>query len=535
MKVLCVDNLKDHQQGMKDSVSKLGHKAHCCNGAAAKALTAEQALTYDVALLDQNLEDNITGEEVGRALRSKNPHIFLMMLTAYGSVERAVQAMQVDGFNSYLTKPSNEELLRKAMLSAEKAVGFLRLTDAELFQQIRSKGIPLIGAHDAFVAVVKKAMTVASSTAGVLLLGESGTGKELFAKIIHKFSDKHAQPLVSINCPAIPETLLESELFGHEKGAFTGALARKTGRVEAADNGTLFLDEIADMSSPLQAKMLRFLQDGSFNRVGGTTELRVTVRLIAATNANLLDKITKSEFREDLYHRLNVIQIKLPPLRERASDIPILAEHFLRKFASQQGGKPRSIESEAMTALMRHTWRGNVRALENAIREAAILAKTKDAIAVGDLRFDNSQAVATRVSGSVASFQDHSGLADPAALRRLCEEIERTGGKCIQNSSDVLLKTHGAAMLKDVLALFYVHYKEKNDQQHFDLLFGCMSAARPSVEIKHDLLRFSKDQATKAVFTPKSGTKNYGMRDLEADGKALRQRGIALSEWLPLA
>lgn len=535
MKVLCVDNLKDHQQGMKDSVSKLGHKAHCCNGATAKALTAEDALTYDVALLDQNLEDNITGEEVGRVLRSKNPHIFLMMLTAYGSVERAVQAMQEHGFNSYLTKPSNEELLRRAMLSAEKAVGFLRLSDAELFQQIRSKGIPLIGAHDAFVSAVRKAMNVASSTAGVLLLGESGTGKELFAKIIHGFSDKHAKILVSINCPAIPDTLLESELFGHEKGAFTGAHTQKPGRVEAADNGTLFLDEIADMSSPLQAKMLRFLQDGSFTRVGGGTELRVSVRLIAATNANLLEKIAKNQFREDLYHRLNVIQIKLPPLRERASDIPILAEHFLRKFASQQGGKPRSIESRAMAALMRHTWRGNVRALENAIREATILAKSKDAITVSDLRFDDSEASATRVSGAVAMSPDNVGLVEPDALRRLCEEIERTSGKCIQNSSEFLLKTHGAAMLKDVLALFYLHYKEKHDQQRFDLLFGCMSATRPSVEIKHDLLRFSKDQATKTVFTPKSGTKNYGVRDLEADGKALRQRGIALSDWLSLA
>jgi transcriptional regulator with PAS, ATPase and Fis domain len=215
--------------------------------------------------------------------------------------------------------------------------------------------------------------TVAPTDARVLVLGESGTGKELVAGAIHSLSRRRSASYVRINCAAIPETLLESELFGHEKGAFTGALKQKPGRVEEADGGTIFLDEIADMSRPLQAKLLRFLEDGSFTRVGGTQELRVNIRLIAATNRDIVQAIREDDFREDLFHRLNVVQFRLPPLRERGDDISLLAEHFLKHFNAGMNRPVKGISSAARQLLSAHHWPGNVRELKNAIERALIL------------------------------------------------------------------------------------------------------------------------------------------------------------------
>jgi transcriptional regulator with PAS, ATPase and Fis domain len=215
--------------------------------------------------------------------------------------------------------------------------------------------------------------TVAPTDARVLVLGESGTGKELVAGAVHCLSGRHQESYVRINCAAIPETLLESELFGHERGAFTGALKQKAGRVEEADGGSIFLDEIADMSRPLQAKLLRFLEDGSFTRVGGTQELRVDVRLIAATNRDIIEAIRQNEFREDLFHRLNVVQFRLPPLRERGQDVLVLAEHFLKQFAPAVKKPPKKISRAAQQKLASHHWPGNVRELRNVIERALIL------------------------------------------------------------------------------------------------------------------------------------------------------------------
>jgi transcriptional regulator with PAS, ATPase and Fis domain len=220
--------------------------------------------------------------------------------------------------------------------------------------------------------------TVAASDARVLVLGESGTGKELVAGALHSLSNRRKNNYVRINCAAIPETLLESELFGHEKGAFTGALKQKPGRVEEADGGSLFLDEIADMSKPLQAKLLRFLEDGSFTRVGGTQELRVNVRLFAATNRDIVQAIREDQFREDLFHRLNVVQIRLPPLRERGEDILLLAEHFLKSFGVSMNKVTRNISRAARQKLMSHHWPGNVRELRNVIERALILETSRE-------------------------------------------------------------------------------------------------------------------------------------------------------------
>jgi len=216
-------------------------------------------------------------------------------------------------------------------------------------------------------------MTVAPTDARVLILGESGTGKELVAGALHCLSERRQASYVRINCAAIPETLLESELFGHEKGAFTGALKQKAGRVEEADGGSIFLDEIADMSRPLQAKLLRFLEDGTFTRVGGTQELRVDVRLIAATNRDIIEAIRQNEFREDLFHRLNVVQFRLPPLRDRHQDVLVLAEHFLKHFGQSMKKPARKISRAAQQKLLSHHWPGNVRELRNVIERALIL------------------------------------------------------------------------------------------------------------------------------------------------------------------
>jgi transcriptional regulator with PAS, ATPase and Fis domain len=212
----------------------------------------------------------------------------------------------------------------------------------------------------------------------VLVLGESGTGKELVAGALHSLSQRNEASYVRINCAAIPETLLESELFGHEKGAFTGALKQKLGRVEEADGGTIFLDEIADMSRPLQAKLLRFLEDGTFMRVGGTQELRVNVRLIAATNRDIIEAIRQDQFREDLFHRLNVVQLRLPPLRERGDDVSLLADHFLRSFGVSMNKNTRTISRAARQKLLSHHWPGNVRELRNVIERALILETTSE-------------------------------------------------------------------------------------------------------------------------------------------------------------
>ena len=216
--------------------------------------------------------------------------------------------------------------------------------------------------------------TVAPTNATVLILGESGTGKELIAGALHSLSARAKQPYVRINCAAIPETLLESELFGHEKGAFTGAVKQKLGRVEEADGGTIFLDEIGDMSRSLQAKLLRFLEDGSFTRVGGNEELKVNVRLLAATNRDIIQAIRDNHFREDLYHRLNVVQFRPPPLRERGQDVCLLAEHFLKQFCAAIGKPVMTLAKPAATKLLAHHWPGNVRELRNVIERAVILA-----------------------------------------------------------------------------------------------------------------------------------------------------------------
>ncbi|HTA95666.1 MAG TPA: sigma-54 dependent transcriptional regulator, partial [Verrucomicrobiae bacterium] len=306
------------------------------------------------------------------------PDLPALMLTAYATPKLAVEAIKA-GAIDYLAKPfAPEELLHAVARCGERH----RLLRENAALRSRANEIftldQIVGESEKIRELRKLIQTVAPTEARVLILGESGTGKELVAGALHSLSKRRDASYVRINCAAIPETLLESELFGHEKGAFTGALKQKLGRVEEADGGTIFLDEIADMSKPLQAKLLRFLEDGSFTRVGGTQELRVKVRLIAATNRDITQAITSGDFREDLFHRLNVVQFNLPPLRTRGEDVLLLAGHFLKLFRAKMNKSVNSLAPAARQKLLSHHWPGKVRELRNAIERALILETARE-------------------------------------------------------------------------------------------------------------------------------------------------------------
>ncbi len=343
--------------------------------------SAEEALTalahddFLMVITDARLGGMSGYDFLGRA-RAQWPDLPLLMITAYATPKLAVEAIKA-GAMDYLAKPfAPEELLHAVSRCAERhrllqENATLRARASETFRLEH-----IVGDSPKIRELRQLIQTVAPTDARVLVLGESGTGKELVAGSLHSLSKRRKENYVRINCAAIPETLLESELFGHEKGAFTGALRQKPGRVEEADGGTIFLDEIADMSRPLQAKLLRFLEDGSFTRVGGTQELRVNVRLIAATNRDIVKAIREDQFREDLFHRLNVVQMRLPPLRDRGDDVVLLADYFLHSFGVSLNKATRAISRAARVKLMTHRWPGNVRELRNVIERAMILEMT---------------------------------------------------------------------------------------------------------------------------------------------------------------
>jgi DNA-binding NtrC family response regulator len=300
------------------------------------------------------------------------------MISAVTEIETAVQAMKHGAYH-YVTKDFDYDQLRSLVRHASERQDLNRqvLTlSAQVADQTEREFV--VGPSRVNRDIVDLVNKIAKLSATVLILGESGTGKELVAGALHHLSRRSQAHYIRINCAAIPETLLESELFGHEKGAFTGALKQKQGRVEEADGGTIFLDEIADMSRPLQAKLLRFLEDGSFTRVGGTDELRVNVRLLAATNRDIVQAIHAGQFREDLFHRLNVVQIRLPALRERGEDVNLLANHFVKVLGPGMNKAVRAVSDDARQKLLFHRWPGNVRELKNVVERALILERTKE-------------------------------------------------------------------------------------------------------------------------------------------------------------
>ncbi|MDI7247987.1 MAG: sigma-54 dependent transcriptional regulator [Bacillota bacterium] len=318
----------------------------------------------------------IGGMEVLEEARRSLPDTPVVVITGYSTVQNAVEAMKAGAFD-YLPKPFKVDevrlVVRKALERREIALENRRLR-REL-QSIRERSADIVGASGKMQAVFRLVEKVAKTDATVLIRGESGTGKDLIAREIHRQSLRAAKPFISINCAALPETLLESELFGHARGAFTGAVSTKRGLFEEAEGGTVFLDEIGDVSLALQAKLLRFLQSREFIRVGETSVRRVDVRVVVATNKDLEDAIERGDFRRDLYYRLNVITVHLPPLRERREDIPLLAKHFARKYAASLLKGAMSFSPEAMAALSSYDWPGNVRELENAVERAVVLAE----------------------------------------------------------------------------------------------------------------------------------------------------------------
>jgi len=320
----------------------------------------------------------MSGYDFLQKVRQRWPELPILMITAYATPKLAVEVIKA-GAMDYLAKPfAPEELLHAVSRCAERHR--LLQTNAQLLARASEtyQLDQIVGDSTKIKELRQLIQTVAPTDARALILGESGTGKELVAGALHSLSHRRRAPYIRINCAAIPETLLESELFGHERGSFTGAVKQKHGRVEEANGGTIFLDEIADMSRPLQAKLLRFLEDGTFTRIGGTQELRVNVRLLAATNRDIVKAIESGDFREDLFHRLNVVQFHLPPLRERDDDVLRLADHFLKLFNSSMNKGVKRISRGAQQKLATHRWPGNVRELRNAIERALILETTPE-------------------------------------------------------------------------------------------------------------------------------------------------------------
>jgi two-component system NtrC family response regulator/two-component system response regulator HydG len=329
----------------------------------------------DVVLTDLRMP-GLDGLELLAKAKEVRPEAMVIVMTAFGTVKTAVQAMKL-GAEDYLPKPIDVEELEVVIQRAMERKA-LREETRILKERLDHKYNldNLVGESPEMLAAFKTVRQVAPSSSSVLLVGESGTGKELFAQALHQNSPRRSKPFVKVACAALPETLLESELFGHEKGSFTGALFTRAGRFEVANGGTLFLDEIGDISPTVQVKLLRFLEEREFERVGGNKTFKVDVRIVCATHRDLQKRIEEGAFREDLYYRLNVIQVHIPPLRERGSDIALLAHHFLRKYADANGKEIRGIADGALGLLLRHSWPGNVRELENAIERAVVLADT---------------------------------------------------------------------------------------------------------------------------------------------------------------
>src|SRR5690349_20484821 len=372
-RVLIVEDDPATRVGLTELVSAWGFQTD-------EAANGEEALqkitTFRPAIIVSDLEmPRMGGLELLRALKDQLSDLTLIHLTAQGTVESAVQAIK-EGAYDYLSKPVDPQRLRILLQKAVERQETLREV-RQLRRQLREQGSfgRIIGNSPGIRSVYRVIEQSAPTQASVLIWGDSGTGKELVAQTIHELSPRASFPFVAINCAAIPETLLESEIFGHEKGAFTGAHDRRTGVFELAHRGTLFLDEIAEMMPATQVKLLRVLQERVFRRLGGRQEQTVDVRVIAATNLNPLDAVRAGKLREDLYYRLNVFAIELPPLRERREDVPLLIQRFLNEFNTTNGKAVKAVDNEAMQVLEQYPWPGNIRELRNVIERATILAE----------------------------------------------------------------------------------------------------------------------------------------------------------------
>jgi DNA-binding NtrC family response regulator len=385
MRLMVVEDGKSQRKMLADFLRAEGHLVlEAEDGRSALELLRDNYV--DLMLLDYKMP-GMNGMAVLEKAREITPEIDVIMMTAYGTVETAVNAMKA-GAADYLTKPVDlEEVSILIQRLGERRL--LMKENRVLREELRSRGVTadkIIYHSAAMEEMINLAGRVAGSRAAVLLQGESGTGKELLARLLHTLSPRAEAPLVIVNCAALPETLLESELFGHERGAFTGATRSRVGRFEEADGGTLFLDEIGELSSAVQVKLLRFLQEHEFQRVGGNRTLSSDVRVISATNKDLAARVKQGAFRDDLFYRLNVVPITIPPLRERKEDIIPLVDHFLARFAAENGKEVSGVDRQARDLLLKYDFPGNVRELEN-IMERAVVITRSTLIGIGDLPF----------------------------------------------------------------------------------------------------------------------------------------------------
>ena len=372
-RILAVDDEASHLQMLDAVLSAEGYEIHKA-GDGQEAMSLVEERFYDLILMDIRMR-KVGGIEALKKIKEMSPGIPIIIMTAYASVDTAVDALK-SGAYDYLTKPLDIEELR---ILVKKALHHRKLEQENVYLKERLRDrfdfSNIIGRSPAMQELFETIALVAPSEATVLIAGESGTGKELIANAIHQNSPRKDRAFIKVNCAALPETLLESELFGHEKGAFTGALARKQGRFQLAHTGSIFLDEVGEMTPTTQTKILRVLQEREFEPLGSTKTVKVNTRIIAATNKNLLEEIEQGNFREDLYYRLNVVTLQVPSLRERREDISLLADFFLKQYAEKNRRLIKGFTPRAMDLLLRHSWPGNVRELENVVERAVIMAR----------------------------------------------------------------------------------------------------------------------------------------------------------------
>ncbi len=412
--ILIVDDDPNHLKTLKTIVGSWGYQVSTADDGLKAVETVKERL-FALVLMDVRMAQ-MSGIEALKQIKLYNPAIPVLIMTAYSSVDSAVEALK-SGAYDYLTKPLDFEVLKISLARALEHSG-LKAENATLKSKMSAdyELENIIGKSRSMKALIDMMAMVAPSEATVLITGESGTGKELIAKSIHHNSPRKDRPLVVVNCAALTETLLESELFGHEKGSFTGAEKRREGRFKQADKGTVFLDEIGETSAAMQAKLLRVIQEREIQRVGGEETLRVDVRILAATNRNLEEDVKNQKFREDLFYRLNVVTLRIPALRERQDDVPLLAQHFLAKYATKNHKQVKGFSPTAMEMLLKYSWPGNVRELENVIERAVIL--------LPDEHVTEKELPAT-ITESYAGKSDWVAPPEPATANRPLGEIEK--------------------------------------------------------------------------------------------------------------
>lgn len=425
-KILIVDD----EDTVRYSFRKLFREPGCIISEASNGLEALSAIKKDMpdlVLMDIEMP-GLSGLDAIQRVKAINPQLPVIIITAFGTSERVIAAMKYGAYE-YLEKPFDVGRLKEVIT---EALEMKRLSDKDDTLEIRAAdthtGEQIIGMSPAIKEVYKMIGRVAASDVSVLLSGESGTGKELVAKAIHKYSDRSDKPFIAINCAAIPDTLLESELFGYEKGSFTDASHMKEGKLEMADKGTLFLDEVADMSLTLQSKLLRVLQEGTFERLGSNKVMKVDVRVISATNKNLENAIIAKTFREDLYYRLKVISITLPPLRMHPEDIPLLTNYFLARQCKEMKKPQVTVPPETMETLSKYAWPGNVRELENMLKRAVLLSKnsviTPDLVKAEMVTVKHAEVAET--PGTVTSWlPENLGEYDGILFKHVIDQIEK--------------------------------------------------------------------------------------------------------------